>query len=109
MCIMGVMDLNDYTPATDLARATTLPSRWYTDPEMLEAEKQKVFWKTWQAVAHTAAVANRCDYVSADLLGEPIVIARGEDNNLRAFSNVCRHRASTIVDGGGNGRIQRWC
>jgi len=104
---MGVMNLNDYTPTPDLAKATTLPSRWYTDPGVLEAEKSKVFWKTWQVVARKAAVANRCDYVSADVLGEPIVIARGEDNIVRAFSNVCRHRASTIVEGSGNGRILR--
>src|SRR3954451_14155839 len=104
---MGVMDLNDYAPTRNLAQATTLPSRWYTDAAILEAEKEKVFGRTWQALGHTSRVANPCDYFAADGTGEPIVIERGEENVERAFSNVCRHRASTIVDGSGNGRILR--
>jgi choline monooxygenase len=104
---MGLMNLDDYSPTSDLALATTLPARWYVDPGMLDLEKEKVFWKSWQAVGHTSAVAHPCDYFAADVAGEPIIVARGEDNTLRAFSNVCRHRASTIVEGAGNGRILR--
>jgi choline monooxygenase len=104
---MGDMDLSDYRRTDDLSAATTLPARWYTDPEFLEMEREKVFWRTWQAVGHTASVRRPCDYFSAEVLSEPILITRGEDQVLRGMSNVCRHRASTIVEGTGNGRLLR--
>ena len=37
--------LNDYVSTPDLTRAATLPSRWYTDPEFLQLEKERIFWK----------------------------------------------------------------
>jgi len=42
-------------------------------------------------------VRNKGDFFTADLAGEPIVVARGEDNALRAFYNVCRHHAAAVV------------
>ncbi len=44
------MDLSDFQPTSDLSRATTLPSRWYQDPNFLQLEKQKIFWCSWQAI-----------------------------------------------------------
>ena len=42
------------------------------------------------------------DYVSMTIAGEPIAVVRGGDGELRAFSNVCRHRAARVLDGAGN-------
>jgi choline monooxygenase len=96
------IDLTDFQPTADLSRASTLPARWYIEPEFLQAEKEKVFWQTWQPVGRSDMVTRPGDYFACEVAGEPIVITRGSDQVLRAFSNVCRHRAGTVATGKGN-------
>lgn len=84
-----------------LSSAHTIPSSWYTGAQLLETEKESIFWHTWQPVGHRAKVLNPGSYLAVEILGEPCAIVRGNDGVLRAFSNVCRHRASTIVEGDG--------
>lgn len=90
-----------------LSRASTIPASWYTDPEFAKQERGRVFFHTWQPIAHAAALGNPGDYVATELLGEPIAVVRGADGVLRAFSNVCRHRASTVLEGKGCARALR--
>jgi choline monooxygenase len=100
------MKSNLYNPTPDLSRATTLPAGWYTDPRYLESEREKVFWRTWQPVGHARDVAEAGQYFAAEIVGEPIVVTRSaSDGKLRAFSNVCRHRASLIASGKGQGNV----
>lgn len=96
------MDLTDYTPQRDLSRATTLPARWYIDPAFLTLEKEKIFWRTWQPVGYVDRVAKPGDFFACDIAGEPLLVVRDAAGTLRAMSNVCRHRASTIACGEGN-------
>lgn len=86
----------------DLSRAATPPSSWYLDPEMLVREKEKIFGKTWQLVGHTDQVREPGDYFTCTVSEEPLVVARGADGVVRAFSNVCRHRAGPVARGGGS-------
>ena len=99
------MKSDAYTATQDLSRATTLPSGWYTDPQFLEHERQRVFWHTWQPVGHARDVARAGQYFAAEIAGEPIVVTRSADGKVRAFSNVCRHRASLIACGKGEGSV----
>ncbi|HEY3741577.1 MAG TPA: SRPBCC family protein [Bryobacteraceae bacterium] len=92
------MNLDDYRPTRNLAAATTIPARWYTDPAFLELERERVFWATWQPVGHSADVAEPGQYFSCEIGGEPIVVVRGKDRVVRAFANVCRHRAAALVN-----------
>src|SRR5579884_2184932 len=87
--------------AQDIASAATIPASWYTDPGFLEQEKESIFWRTWQPVAHAARVAAPGYWQAGEITGEPCAVVRGGDGVLRAFSNVCRHRASTILEGHG--------
>jgi choline monooxygenase len=87
--------------STDLSRARTIPARWYTDPAVLEREKENIFWRTWQPVGYADKVARAGEYLACEVAGEPLAVVRGSDGVLRAFSNVCRHRASTILEGHG--------
>jgi choline monooxygenase len=97
---------HDYIPA-DLARATTIPSRWYLDPPFLDLERERVFARTWQPVAFAKTVAEPGTFAAAEIAGEPVVVARARDGVLRAFSNVCRHRASIIASGSGKSATLR--
>lgn len=87
-----------------LASASTPPSEWYTDPRILAEEKAKVFGRTWQLVGRTEQVAQAGQYFTATVGDEPVVVVRGADERLRAFSNVCRHRAGPVATGEGQRR-----
>jgi choline monooxygenase len=98
--------------------AQTLASRFYTDPAILEIEKEKIFRRTWQLVGTLQqpcgevngakrTIADTETFFTADLAGEPIVVVRDWEGTLRAFSNVCRHRAGPIAQGSGCKNVLR--
>ena len=91
------------TPDLDaaLARGATLPASWYSDPAVLQLERDRIFARTWQCVAHVADLAEPGSYASGFAGHIPIVVARGKDGALRGFVNVCRHRGHIVVQGSG--------
>jgi choline monooxygenase len=84
-----------------LARASTLPSRYYFDPAVLEEETRRVFGATWQLAGRAEQVREAGQYFTTTIADEPLLIIRGNDSELRALSNVCRHRAGPIAAGEG--------
>src|SRR3981189_1260452 len=93
--------------ARDIARASTLPAHLYFSPATFEDEKTRIFASTWQVVGHVHQVASPGDYFTFDLVGEPLLIVRGEDGILRCFYNVCRHRAGNPASGSGDPNLLR--
>ncbi len=91
----------------DIAHASTLPSHLYYSQEAYEREKKALFAGSWQVVGHVHQAARPGDYFTFDLLGEPLLIARGDDGVLRGFYNVCRHRAGNPATGCGNRKLFR--
>jgi choline monooxygenase len=91
----------------NIARASTLPAPLYFSPGTFEEEKTRIFASTWQVVGHIRQVANPGDYFTFDLIGEPLLIVRGDDGTLRGFYNVCRHRAGNPASGCGNRKLFR--
>ena len=92
--------------------AETLPSRFYTDPSILTLEKERIFRRTWQLVGTLnqdcgevdgakRTIADPGAFFTVDVVGEPVVVVRDAAGTLRAFSNVCRHRAGPIAQGSG--------
>ena len=91
----------------DIARAWTLPAAVYTDPLVFAEERRKIFTRTWQVVGHSSQVTTPGDYFTTELVGEPLLLARGLDGTLRGFYNVCRHRAGPPAEGYGSRRLFR--
>ncbi|HMK24171.1 MAG TPA: aromatic ring-hydroxylating dioxygenase subunit alpha [Terriglobales bacterium] len=91
----------------DIALAWTLPAEMYVDPVVAGEEKERIFFRTWQVVGHHDQVAKAGDYFTAELVGEPLLIVRGADERLRAFYNVCRHRAGPPAQGCGSRKLFR--
>src|SRR5258705_11283003 len=89
--------LRQFDPSQPLERAHTIPASWYFDPDVYEAERAAVFANTWQAVGRAEQVAEPGSYLTADLAGEPVLVVRDTEGTLRAFSNVCRHRAARVM------------
>jgi carnitine monooxygenase subunit len=79
----------------------SLPWAWYSDPEVLRHEGERIFARSWQYVGHTGQVAEPGSYVAACAGQLPVVVTRARDGALRAFLNVCRHRGHVVADGAG--------
>ena len=77
----------------------TLPGWVYNNAEFFELEKEYLFLSNWMLVCHSSEVAKPGDFATLHLLGERAFVMRGEDGELRAFYNVCRHRAAAVVQG----------
>jgi carnitine monooxygenase subunit len=77
----------------------SLPAWTYSDPEFFNAEVARVIRPAWQLVCHQSDVAGPGDFHTLDVVGESVVVVRGRDAVLRAFTNVCRHRGARLVDG----------
>ncbi len=86
-------------PDTDPDADWSLPGWLYTDPEYHDVEVARVLRPSWQIVCHVSDIAKIGDYRTLDYLGESIIVVRGEDQQVRAFANVCRHRAMRLVEG----------
>ena len=91
----------------DIGRAWSLPAPFYTDPSVLALEQNKVFGRTWQVVGHCHQLKNAGDFFTAELHGEPLLLVRGAGGELRAFYNVCRHRAGPPAEGCGSRKLFR--
>jgi choline monooxygenase len=91
----------------EIGRAWTLPADLYLDPAIAADEKDRVFSRTWQVVGHCDQVAKPGDYFTTQVVGEPLLIVRGPDQHLRAFYNVCRHRAGPPAEGCGSRKLFR--
>ena len=82
--------------------ARGLPPRLYTDPEIFEVEKEKIFRREWMAVFHESSVPNPGDFRVMEIAGDSFLFTRGDDGVLRAFHNICRHRGAKVATGEGN-------
>jgi phenylpropionate dioxygenase-like ring-hydroxylating dioxygenase large terminal subunit len=85
-------------------RAHAMPPDVYTSPEFLDREIKDIFARDWVTVGRASALAKPGDYLTYELAGQPIFVIRDNDGHLRAMSNVCLHRMSTLLEGSGNKR-----
>ncbi|WP_416825246.1 aromatic ring-hydroxylating oxygenase subunit alpha [Ectobacillus polymachus] len=74
----------------------TLPYHQYVDPKVLEEERKNIFYKNWIMVGHTSQVEKVGDFFTFDLAGEPIIVTRGENEELHASYNICPHRGAIV-------------
>ena len=84
--------------------AVAMPPSVYTDAGFGERELERIFRREWICVGRAGGVAKPGDYLTYQVAGQPIAVIRGRDGELRAFSNVCLHRMSTLLEGAGNAR-----
>jgi choline monooxygenase len=74
----------------------TLPASWYHDSEIYEAERWGIFAATWQFVAREADLPSPGDYVAVEFCGFKVFVLRDRDGHLKAFHNMCPHRAAPL-------------
>ena len=99
----------DSSPAPRSSRTTpdsapmpdALEPRYYTDPVLYEAEQRLILERTWQFAGHVNDLAGPGAYLTAYAGNQPILVLRDDNGELRAYRNVCRHRASQLLTGSG--------
>lgn len=85
-----------------LEQARHLPGYLYSDSKLLDLEKQKIFMKDWLCVAREEELEKTGDFMTFDVVGEPLLLVRDEKGELNALVNMCSHRGVEVADGSGN-------
>lgn len=88
-------------PTFDSTIGDLLAPWTYQSEELLQLEKKYLFKQHWQLAGHTSDIPAAGDYLTFDALGERALVVRGDDGEVRAFHNVCRHRGARLADGSG--------
>ena len=70
----------------------SLPQPFYTDQHCFDVEMKQIFQKEWLFVGLTCEIPAKGNYISQQIGSNPIMIVRGDQGQVRAFHNVCRHR-----------------
>jgi choline monooxygenase len=86
-----------YDETAPLEYASTIPAAWYTDERFAQLERERVFDSNWIAVGRIDQVLSAGQFFTIELAGEPLIVVRGSDGQLRAFFNVCRHHAAAVM------------
>ena len=88
-----------------LGEASPLPADCYTSPDWYQREIDTIFLKDWLLVGRTEQLPNPGDYLVDEIANEAVLVVRGEDQVLRAFSPFCRHRGTRLISGTGNCKV----
>jgi choline monooxygenase len=88
----------------DPARSWSLRAEAYTERRWADADVAGILARSWQWICHVERLRDRGSYVSATVAGMPVAVVRGRDGELRAFYNVCKHRAHELLSGSGTTR-----
>lgn len=86
-------------------RSSSINKVCYIDSRFLDVEKEQIFQKSWQFVCHEEKLAKIGNYVTVDIQGRSIFVIRTEAGALKAFYNVCKHRAHELLQGEGATRF----
>lgn len=88
----------DLRPATTVEQVT-LPARYYTDPSWFAREQDAIFRAMWLPAGRVDDVPAAGSWRAQELAGARVLVVRGDDGEVRAFHNVCRHRGTLLCDG----------
>jgi phenylpropionate dioxygenase-like ring-hydroxylating dioxygenase large terminal subunit len=87
---------------SQLLAGATLPASWYSDPQILRLEEERIFSRSWQYAGPLAHASDPGSFLTCRAGATPIVVVRDREGQLRAFINVCRHRGHEIAKGWGH-------
>ena len=88
------------------ARAThAMPGAFYTSEAFAAIEREKVFRSVWACIGHVGEIPAPGDYYTTELVGEPLLVQRDAQGQVRVLANVCRHRGNLVATRSGNRQI----
>ncbi len=78
-------------------RSMTLPARYFYDPKVFDAERERIFYPAWHCVAHASELAEPGQFVTFDILDQSVIVSN-DAGKLHAFYNACQHRGNRLVN-----------
>ena len=81
-----------------------MPGAFYTDAEFFAHERNTVLWHGWHCLGRTDEIPIAGDFFTVQLLDEPLLVVRGDDDVVRVLSNICRHRGMPLAEGRGSSK-----
>lgn len=84
-------------PEELLAGSHTLPSSWWFSEKIFDLEKRAIFMKSWLYTAHTSTFKKAGDYYAYNFMGMQFFLIKNKKGEIKAFHNICRHRAYPVV------------
>ncbi len=101
--VQDIFDQTHYTKVgLPLAECESLPRWCFTSEAFFAREVERIFKRVWNLVGRIEEVAEPGDYMTVEVVGEPLIIMRDEGGSLHAFANACQHRGAQLLDGTGN-------
>ncbi len=85
-----------------LADASHVPSHYYASDEVFRIEQDRMFRRDWLCAGRIEEIPAPGDFFTVDVIDEPVIVARGDDGAIRAFSSLCLHRGVAVANGRGN-------
>jgi phenylpropionate dioxygenase-like ring-hydroxylating dioxygenase large terminal subunit len=82
-----------------------MPPAVYTSEAVTRAELDRIFARDWICVGRADSLKKKGNYLTYELAGQPVIVLRDNDGNVRAMSNVCLHRMSTLLTGTGRRKV----
>lgn len=73
-----------------------LPQVFYKDPAIFRLDVEHFVMAHWHCAGHASMIPLPGDFFTVDVAGESIIVVRGQDEEVRAFANVCRHRGARV-------------
>lgn len=92
----SIFNENDFEIAP-LERSETIPSSWYTGENFHLIDRDAIFSREWNVIGHVNQLQSIGDFILGEAAGNPIIIIKGNDNKIRGFYNVCRHRGGPLA------------
>ncbi|EED19264.1 iron-sulfur cluster-binding protein, putative [Talaromyces stipitatus ATCC 10500] len=90
--------LNSMTKAESVVtKEAEFPPDWFSSTDNYNLETRAIFSKCWILLTHTSLFSKPGDYHTFTICGYSIFLILGKDFKIRAFHNVCRHRAYTVT------------
>ncbi|MEP0189245.1 MAG: aromatic ring-hydroxylating dioxygenase subunit alpha [Erythrobacter sp.] len=85
-----------------------VPASTYTDPDLFDLEKRKIFRRLPLMVAPSCELPEPGDFKAMDICGVPLLLTRQRDGSVGAFLNMCSHRGNPVVEAGKSGNASRF-
>ena len=73
-----------------------LDRAFYSDPAIYARDMERIYMREWLYAGHASQIPRAGDYFLFEVAGESIIVVRGDDGEIRALVNVCRHRGSRV-------------
>ena len=85
-------------------RSFTIPARYYLDADILQQEKEAIFYRNWWYAGHQSQLIEPGCYLTVQVCDQNIIVIRSKSGELNAYYNVCQHRGHELLFGSGKVR-----